>query len=90
MGNYYAPFSLRISETLITKLKIIAIENKRSTNKEMEYALEKYVNEYEKAHGGSSCVRIRQGPGARTVSLSVHRGRLFCSIIELFINKTAR
>ena len=77
MGNYYAPFSLRISETLITKLKIIAIENKRSTNKEMEYALEKYV-------------RIRQGPGARTVSLSVHRGRLFCSIIELFINKTAR
>ena len=38
-------------ETLITKLKIIAIENKRSTNKEMEYALEKYVNEYEKAHG---------------------------------------
>ena len=50
MGNYYAPFSLRISETLITKLKIIAIENKRSTNKEMEYALEKYVNEYEKAH----------------------------------------
>ena len=72
MGNYYAPFSLRISETLITKLKIIAIENKRSTNKE------------------SSCVRIRQGPGARTVSLSVHRGRLFCSIIELFINKTAR
>ena len=42
MGNYYAPFSLRISETLITKLKI---------NKEMEYALEKYVNEYEKAHG---------------------------------------
>ena len=30
MGNYYAPFSLRISETLITKLKIIAIENKRS------------------------------------------------------------
>ena len=51
MGNYYAPFSLLISETLITKLKIIAIENKRSTNKEMEYALEKYVNEYEKAHG---------------------------------------
>ena len=39
MGNYYAPFSLRISETLITKMKIIAIENKRSTNKEMEYAL---------------------------------------------------
>ena len=44
-----------------------------------------YMNAYR-----SSCVRIRQGPGARTVSLSVHRGRLFCSIIELFINKTAR
>ncbi len=50
MGNYYAPFSLRISETLITKLKIIAIENKRSTNKEMG-CVGKYVNEYEKAHG---------------------------------------
>ena len=51
MGNYYAPFSLRISETLITKLKIIAIENKRSTNKEMEYVLDKFVNEFEKAYG---------------------------------------
>lgn len=44
-------FPCCISETLITKMKIIAIENKRSTNKEMEYALEKYVNEYEKAAG---------------------------------------
>ena len=33
-------FPCAFLETLITKLKIIAIENKRSTNKEMEYALE--------------------------------------------------
>ena len=36
---------------MLTYLKIFSIEKKRSTNKEMEYALEKYVNEYEKAHG---------------------------------------
>ena len=39
MANYYTPFSLRISEELLAKLKVIAVRNKRSANKEMEYAL---------------------------------------------------
>ena len=43
MANYYTPFSLRISEELLAKLKVIAVRNKRSANKEMEYALEQYV-----------------------------------------------
>ena len=45
-GNYFTPFSLRISETLMEKIKQIARENKRSTNKEIEFALEQYVAQY--------------------------------------------
>ena len=48
MGNYYTPFSLRISEELLEKIKLIAVQNKRSANKEMEYALTKYVEAWEK------------------------------------------
>ncbi|MBQ3603096.1 MAG: Arc family DNA-binding protein [Clostridia bacterium] len=50
-GNYYQPFSLRVSENLRDKIKFIANQNKRSTNKEIEFILENYVNEYEKNHG---------------------------------------
>lgn len=46
-GNYYTPFSLRISEELLDKIKKIAKENKRSANKEIEYILEQYVKQYE-------------------------------------------
>ncbi len=46
-GNYYPPFSLRISEDLINKIRFIATANKRSTNKEIEFVLEQYVNKYE-------------------------------------------
>ena len=47
MGNYYSPFSLRVSEELISKIKSVARHNKRSANKELEYAIEKYVAEYD-------------------------------------------
>ena len=47
MGQYYTPFSLRISEELLGKVKMIAVKNKRSTNKEIEYVLEQYVKAYE-------------------------------------------
>lgn len=47
-GNYYQPFSLRIPEELLYKIKMIAKSNKRSSNKEMEYALQKYVERWEK------------------------------------------
>lgn len=50
-GNYYSPFSLRISENLMDKIKYIAFQNKRSANKEIEFILEQYIHEYEKANG---------------------------------------
>lgn len=51
MGNYYTPFSLRISEELLAKVKVIAVRNRRSANKEIEYALAKYVETFEERHG---------------------------------------
>lgn len=50
-GNYYPPFSLRISENLLEKIKYIAAVNKRSANKEIEFILEEYVRKYEEANG---------------------------------------
>lgn len=55
MGNYYPPFSLRISEELIEKLKFIAKVNKRSANKEIEFIIEDYIKNYENAHGKIEC-----------------------------------
>lgn len=53
-GNYYTPFSLRISEELLAKLKYIANRNKRSTNKEIEFILESFVENYENENGSIS------------------------------------
>lgn len=50
-GNYYSPFSLRISENLMDKIKYIASQNKRSANKEIEFILEQHIQEYEKTNG---------------------------------------
>lgn len=47
-GNYYSAFSLRVSEDLMEAIKVIAVKNKRSINKEIEFALEKYVEENNK------------------------------------------
>ena len=51
MANYYAPFSLRVSEEMMAKIKYLAEQNHRSANKEIEYALEQYIAAYEKEHG---------------------------------------
>ena len=51
MANYFQPFSLRVSEELLDKVKYIAGKNKRSANKEIEFLLEQYVEAYEKEHG---------------------------------------
>ena len=51
MANYFQPFSLRISEELLDRVKQIAEKNKRSANKEIEFALEQYVETYETEHG---------------------------------------
>ena len=48
--NYFVPFSLRIPDKLIEKIKHIASLNKRSANKEMEYILQSYVDDWEKDH----------------------------------------
>lgn len=50
-GNYYPPFSLRVSEELLEKIKYIASKNKRSANKEIEFVLEQYVENFEKLNG---------------------------------------
>ena len=50
-GNYYQPFSLRISEELHRKLKVVAEQHKRSENKEIEYILEEYVRRFESEYG---------------------------------------
>ena len=51
MPNYFSPFSLRVSEEIIGKIKAIAAKNHRSANKEMEVALEQYIAAYEREHG---------------------------------------
>ena len=51
MGNYYSPFSLRVSEELLSKIKAIADRNHRSANKEIEFVLAQYAEEYEKENG---------------------------------------
>ena len=51
MGNYYQPFSLRVSEELIEKIKKIAEVNKRSANKEIEFIMEQYIKRYEAEYG---------------------------------------
>lgn len=50
-GNYYSPFSLRVSEALLDKIKYIADMNKRSANKEIEFVLEQYIRKYEAEFG---------------------------------------
>ena len=51
MANYFTPFSLRVSEELLGKIKRIAAQNKRSANPEIEFVLEQYVRDSEKANG---------------------------------------
>ena len=46
-GNYYTAFSLRIDEDVMAAIKQIAFRNKRSINKEIEYALECYIKQYD-------------------------------------------
>lgn len=43
MGNNYTPFSLRISEELMERLKKAAEKNSRSVNKEIEYIIKVYL-----------------------------------------------
>jgi len=51
MGNYFAPYSLRIPEELLDKVKHLAAINKRSANKEIEYIIQKHVEQWETENG---------------------------------------
>lgn len=52
MGTYKnKAYSLRIDADVMDKMKIIADNNSRSKNKEIEHALKKYVDVYEAQHG---------------------------------------
>lgn len=44
-------FTLRINKNLMDKIRSISERNKRSANKEIEFVLEQYVSEFEKANG---------------------------------------
>ncbi len=50
-GNYYAPFSVRVPEALLDKVKQLAKMNKRSANKQVELILEKFVEQWEAENG---------------------------------------
>ena len=51
MASSLPIFSLRIQEELLSKVRAIADKNKRSANKEIEFVLTSYVEEYEKQNG---------------------------------------
>lgn len=50
-GNYYSPFSVRIPDELLDKIKKLAAMNKRSANKQVEYILEQYIHRWEAENG---------------------------------------
>lgn len=45
------PYSLRLPDVLMAKLRKLAENNKRSINKEIEFLVEQAIKEYEKEHG---------------------------------------
>lgn len=52
MGKYKnKAYPLRIDGTIMDKLEIIADNNSRSKNKEIEFALKRYVDVYEAQYG---------------------------------------
>ena len=51
MGKQINPYPLRVSEPTFSKIRIIAKENNRSVNGQIENILKKFVGEYEKEFG---------------------------------------
>ena len=51
MAKKYPQFPLKIDPDYLDKMKYIANENRRSTNKEIEQLIIRYIKEYEKAYG---------------------------------------
>ena len=51
MGLQANPYPLRKDKTLMAKFKVIANDNGRSVNKEIEVAIKRIISDYEKEHG---------------------------------------
>ena len=51
MAKKYPQFTLKIDPNYLDKMKYIANENGRSTNKEIEQLIIRYIKEYEKTYG---------------------------------------
>ncbi len=62
MATNYPPFTIRIPEPVMNKVRVLAKLNKRSINREIEYLLELHLAEYEKLHGE---IAIEQSPAFR-------------------------
>lgn len=46
-----APFSLRVEKEIMEKMRILAKENGRSLNKQIEFSLRQYLKAYEAENG---------------------------------------
>ncbi len=51
MGVQANPYPLRLDATVLEKVRVIAKENGRSINKEIEMVLKAVIAEYEKQYG---------------------------------------
>lgn len=51
MGKQMNPYPLRVSEPTFSKLKIVAKENDRSLNGQIENILKAFIANYEKENG---------------------------------------
>jgi len=51
MAKQINPYPLRLDEILMTKVKVIAAEQRRSINMEIERMVELAVAQYEQEHG---------------------------------------
>ena len=76
MAKKYPQFPLKIDPNYLDKMKYIANENGRSTNKEIEQLIIRYIKEYEKAYGEIEKVKISfRGP-----SFNSNSGFNFCQL----------
>lgn len=51
MKKNYPRYTLRVSREVLEKIGYISKYNGRTKNKEIEYVLKKWIQEYEKANG---------------------------------------
>ena len=62
-------FSFRTNDELIEKLNIIAEKHSRTRNKEIEYALKQYVEDYETQEGKINLKNININTNNGTINM---------------------